>query len=850
MVDKNSALLNNAPRTGGRINTENISTGLILLPRKGFGISLALCLVPAFAIAGVYCYAHLHPHFTARPLPANARPVATLLSEANVKFHQGDSSGAIELYTKAASLAAKIGNKDLEARALVRISGCQIGLFAYNEALKTAQKGRQLGEEAADNDVVGSAWTNQSTVFSQLGDFESARNAAANAVSYLGDSARLDLLVNALLAQGNLLTNQAASGELKRVYLKAASLAKEAANEHPGAQEAVWDSYGTSLLLDGHLAEAREPLEKAQTIEATDNDLDYLAITREHLAELELRQQRPDFQKAQAFIQKAFTLPSPTFQTSPQYYPIHIRARILLGLGHTSEALEEFQRAVDSANQWRRNALPGDSTNTRTVAQLQEVYGDYAELAAQIGLAQHNGALQTRALEILADNRAASLREQLARSYAQDFRLPPEYFQLLTNIEALQARVTLGQHRPEDEANLAKARVALSDLENRIGLALNNDSEYPEKNSRQISLTDVQSRLGGQDLLLSFYLGKNSFLWAVTRDRIMLYSLPPEAEIKRGIQNFVSSGHEQSSESSGVALAKNLFGQLPPALWHKRNWLITADGALLGNLPFAALPSLNGKSPFIQAQTIRFVPSEYLMLSPASKPPEPRFVGVGDPIYNRADARGVRSSLGQPYRPVVSSITLGRLVGSDREIRSSATSAGLPKVELLEGPEANGSALRRALTQPAEIVHFAVHVVSPEGHPEEAAVALSLTPERIPELLTPEAVAAFRVPGSLIVLSGCTSGQGQALPGAGIIGLSRAWLLAGATAVMVSAWPTPDDSGPFFTSFYSHLRANVSGSLAERAAAALQQAQLDMLRGGNGRQSHSPWATYSIISKE
>lgn len=309
-------------------------------------------------------------------------------------------------------------------------------------------------------------------------------------------------------------------------------------------------------------------------------------------------------------------------------------------------------------------------------------------------------------------------------------------------------------------------------------------------------------------------------------------------------------GHEQWSESAGVALTKTLFGQLPPALWHKRNWLITADGALLSGLPFAALPSLDGGSSLIQSQTIRFLPSEYLMLSPASKPPEPRFVGVADPIYNLADSRRVRSSNSPWSRPVVSSTTLARLVGSDREIRMSAASAGLPRIEVLEGAEANGAAVHRALRETAEIVHFAVHVVSPEGHPEEAAVALSLTPDRIPELLTPEAIAAFRVPGSLIVLSGCESGQGQALPGAGIIGLSRAWLLAGATAVMVSALPTPDDSGSFFTSFYSHLRANVSGSLAERAAAALQQAQLDMRGEGDSHRSPSPWATYSIISKE
>jgi len=295
-------------------------TGLILLPRKGFGIALALCFVPAFVFAAVYWYVHPRPHPRVDVLPVNARPIVRVLTEARDKYRQGDASGAIQLYTKAASMAAKIGNKDLQARALGRISGCQIGLFNYSEALKTAQLGRELGQEANDNDVVGSAWTNQSTVFSQLGDFESARNAAANAVRFLGNSTRSDLLINALLDQGDLLTSQTDSGELKRVYLKAASLAQKAGSDYPSLQETVWDSYGTSLLLDGRLTDAREPLRKAEALEIKSKNLDYLAVTSEHLAELELKQ---DNQRAQFYISNAFSLPSPTFQTSPQLDFIH-----------------------------------------------------------------------------------------------------------------------------------------------------------------------------------------------------------------------------------------------------------------------------------------------------------------------------------------------------------------------------------------------------------------------------------------------------------------------------------------------------------------------------------------------
>jgi CHAT domain-containing protein len=160
--------------------------------------------------------------------------------------------------------------------------------------------------------------------------------------------------------------------------------------------------------------------------------------------------------------------------------------------------------------------------------------------------------------------------------------------------------------------------------------------------------------------------------------------------------------------------------------------------------------------------------------------------------------------------------------------------------------------LRLAFAQKPEIVHFAVHVISPKGHPEEAALALSLNSQDIPELLPPEIVASFRLPGSLVVLSGCASQQGQTIPSVGLLGLSRAWLLAGASAVVVSAWPTPDDSGHFFSSFYKHLQADAAStdSLPKRASAALQHAQADMRREGGYRSSPTFWAAYSIITKE
>jgi CHAT domain-containing protein len=106
------------------------------------------------------------------------------------------------------------------------------------------------------------------------------------------------------------------------------------------------------------------------------------------------------------------------------------------------------------------------------------------------------------------------------------------------------------------------------------------------------------------------------------------------------------------------------------------------------------------------------------------------------------------------------------------------------------------------------------------------------------------------LPGTLVVLSGCSSSQGKTVPSAGLLGLSRAWLLAGAEAVIASSWPTPDDSGRFFSLFYSHLRAATIGTLSQRASRALAQTQMELQHGSGYTSSPSYWGAYSIISKE
>jgi CHAT domain-containing protein len=412
----------------------------------------------------------------------------------------------------------------------------------------------------------------------------------------------------------------------------------------------------------------------------------------------------------------------------------------------------------------------------------------------------------------------------------------------------------LGRNSKVDQAELERIRMEISELENQNAIQIGKNYFSKEKNLRRNSLRDIRSRLASDELLISLSLGSvNSYMWAISGDQVNLFQLDKRDAIESAaaqLTNAVRTGGH--IKEAGQTLSRALFGSLPADLARKRQWLIVADGALLNGIPLAALPmspASGGGEWLWEKHTLRFLPSELLLLSPRSKQPAARFLGIADPIYNKADSR-LQSKTGLDSSPgEASSVTLARLAGSAREVRNAAQRCGLPAQQVLDGWQACGEQLRKALTPPPQLLHFAVHVVSPPNRSQEAALALSLN-NGVPELLTPEAIATFRLPGSLVVLSGCSSGQGQAVPGAGLLGLSRAWLLAGAEAVIASAWPTPDNTGVFFSSFYSHLSALKSGSLSQRAALALAQTQRDMQRSSGYTSSPAYWGAYSIISKE
>ena len=183
-------------------------------------------------------------------------------------------------------------------------------------------------------------------------------------------------------------------------------------------------------------------------------------------------------------------------------------------------------------------------------------------------------------------------------------------------------------------------------------------------------------------------------------------------------------------------------------------------------------------------------------------------VAVGDPVYNTADPRwnaGGRHTLKEAWswfqgpgkwwkfewlgRSGGDSGQLNRLVGSGREVVESARAWGGGSEMVLTGTSSGRQQFLEALAPIPAVIHIATHVLSIPQRPAQAFVAFSADLSGQPEFLATSDVAKLNVPGALVIMTGCATATGDARGDAGLLGLTRAWLVAGASATIATGWP-------------------------------------------------------------
>lgn len=188
---------------------------------------------------------------------------------------------------------------------------------------------------------------------------------------------------------------------------------------------------------------------------------------------------------------------------------------------------------------------------------------------------------------------------------------------------------------------------------------------------------------------------------------------------------------------------------------------------------------------------------------------------------------------------------LNQLPGTETEAQNIAQ---LLSTQPLIGVAATETAVVEKMPA-AKIIHFATHGlldVSSDGvlQSEYAGFkgdggAIAFTPsEQDNGLLTVEEIINLDLNADLVVLSACDTGRGK-ITGDGVLGLSRAFVIAGAANLIVSLWSVPDaPTATLMVEFYRQLEVNPD------KAQALRQG---MLKTKEQHPNPRDWAAFTLM---
>jgi CHAT domain-containing protein len=331
-----------------------------------------------------------------------------------------------------------------------------------------------------------------------------------------------------------------------------------------------------------------------------------------------------------------------------------------------------------------------------------------------------------------------------------------------------------------------------------------------------------------RSVLLSYWLGKKrSFLWAVTPDGIALHELPPESQIAplvAGYRAFIENLRDplKSEYPAGPKLSQVLLGKVQSLLASANRVVLVPDRSL-HSLNFETLPDPGDPSKYlIERMTLEIAPSLDMLTEARNRSKAPdSLLLIGDP-----------EQAVEEYR---------RLPFAAREIELISKAFSPKKRTILQGAQAYADAYRDARPAQFNWIHFAAHAAANQKSPLDSSLILSR--HNASYQLSAREVMNVPLNANLVTLSACRSAGAKTYSGEGQVGLSWAFLRAGARSVVAGLWDVTDRStAALMADFYDQLSHNVA------PVDALRHAKLTLLHGGGAYQKPFYWGPFQLYA--
>jgi len=517
---------------------------------------------------------------------------------------------------------------------------------------------------------------------------------------------------------------------------------------------------------------------------------------------------------------------------------LRLRASAAMNRGNAPAALRDLREAMDLIERVRGSLR----AHELRAAFLAERHGVYEE-AVQAALTDHSHEAVSQAFEIVQRARARSFLDLLHESdrsaepsesspTAPDDHAPllHEHAESRRELHALYAQLTTPRRVDSPADYATRLRRAIADAEQRsdsVELRIRTLSEYTDLYAAPCDVSQVRQNLAPRTILLDFFSMRGDLLVFILQSArpSEVVRLCPVEKIADLVSQFTFHIARELARSSMRAtprvgatgsaalaalrrLSESLLAPIQSHLRHCDHLRIVPHGPL-HEVPFEAL-DFDG-APLIERFSCAYAPSASVLSTLAS-------------TLARSDAHDA----------------LVWAVPDDRAPQIAHEASGVAaslNTRAVIGSAATFDAFTHA-SRTAGIIHLAAHAIGSHDSPMSARLLFA------DRWVNARDIARLRLPGSLVVLSGCETGRGSVVGCDDVFGLVRAFVAAGARGLLVTRWPV-HDSATSDLMIRAYERTSVrSPQLFESFAAALRESQRDAARAGA---TPAFWAPFALI---
>lgn len=676
------------------------------------------------------------------------------------------------------------GDRLWQANALLDLTWSALEQAHYDEALDRANEAENIASSIGAPDVSQKALGNMGWAYYKLGDLEKAEGISIQAekqAEKLGETAsQLGWLTNAGYAYMDAGDSQAAETSFQQSLKLAQQI---------NSRVDVLDARTALAFVsekEGRMEDAKRHADEALAMARTHGNNE--EVLYPVLVEGRIAAQQHELAAAEAdFQQIATSADAPVFL---KWEAEHSLARLYENENRPGVAEREYRNALSTFEAARCGLHERVDSRLPFLSNAARIYEDYIHF-----LVTQNRA--NDALQVADYNRARSLAEGLGRPCKATFAPDP------------------------------------------------------------LNASEIARRAGGS--ILFYALGeRNSYLWVIDSRQVRLLPLQASpAEVESAVERYRKKleGPPQILEVSndGNMLYQMLVApahDLLQALAKNNTVFIIPDGAL-NSLNFETLvpQSVPGPAPQPVPQSKHYWIEDVTIVNAASLHLLPAARG------GRASLAGKLLLIGNRAAPPGSDDGYPELPNSAAQMKNVAQYFPGDRQQVFERQQASPAAYLDSHPEQFSYIHFVAHGTASQTDPLDSAIILDRNPSTNSAASADDSFKLYArdiirqnnfenhnpLRAELVTISACYSNGKRTYSGEGLVGLSWAFLRAGAHNVIGALWDVSDASTPqLIDEFYGEMDKGSTPSVA------LRKAKLSLLHGA----FRSPfyWAPFQIYT--